>query len=189
MVAPSVCRRRVPACMRCKRSSDSVACDPGQREPSDVCGHQRGDCKRGCRSSSFQAQPAHFRFSPDSGHIAASHRSATKSADARRGAADGGELRQAAGAAAPKGMRLGANQTGSRLPELLCCAAPWLDRLAWGNDVLANCKHSSKCLTMYRPPIPRSDTRANYRPREMRHRHKAVCNCSRKFRRRFPAKR
>ena len=37
MVAPSVCRRRAPACMRCKRSSDSVACDPGQREPSDVC--------------------------------------------------------------------------------------------------------------------------------------------------------
>jgi hypothetical protein len=48
-------------------------------------------------STSFQAQAAHFRFSPDSGHIAASHRSATKSADARRGAADGGELRQAAG--------------------------------------------------------------------------------------------
>ena len=40
------------------------------------------------------------RFSPDSGHITASHRSATKSADARRGAAVGGELRQAAGAAA-----------------------------------------------------------------------------------------
>jgi hypothetical protein len=38
----------VPACMRSKRSSDSAACDPGQREPSDVCGHQRGDCKRGC---------------------------------------------------------------------------------------------------------------------------------------------
>ena len=36
----------------------------------------------------------------DSGHIDASHRSATKSADARRGAAVGGELRQAAGAAA-----------------------------------------------------------------------------------------
>ena len=45
-------------------------------------------------------QAAHFRFSPNSGRIAASHRSATKSADARRGAADGGELRQAAGAAA-----------------------------------------------------------------------------------------
>jgi hypothetical protein len=37
---------------------------------------------------------------PDSGRIAASHRSATKSADARRGAAHGGELRQAAGAVA-----------------------------------------------------------------------------------------
>ena len=32
-----------------------------------------------------------------SGHITASHRSATKSADARQGAADGGELRQVAG--------------------------------------------------------------------------------------------
>src|SRR6478672_1936606 len=50
-------------------------------------------------STSFQAQAAHFRFSPDSGHIAASHRSATKSADARRGAAHGDENRQAAGAA------------------------------------------------------------------------------------------
>ena len=97
--APSVSRRRVPACMRWKRSSDSVACDSGQREPSDVCGHQRGDCKRGCRSSSFHAQPAHFCFSADSGHIDASHRSATP-ADARRGAAHGGELRQVAGAAA-----------------------------------------------------------------------------------------
>jgi hypothetical protein len=34
-------------------------------------------------STSFQAQAAHFRFLPDSGRIAASHRSATKSADAR----------------------------------------------------------------------------------------------------------
>ena len=48
-------------------------------------------------STSFQAQAAHFHFSPDSGRIAASHRSATKSADARRGAAVGGELCQAAG--------------------------------------------------------------------------------------------
>jgi hypothetical protein len=39
-------------------------------------------------------------FSSDFGHIAASHRPATKSADARRGAAHGGELRQAAGAVA-----------------------------------------------------------------------------------------
>jgi len=45
-------------------------------------------------STLFQAQAAHFRFSPDFGHIAASHRSATKSADARRGAALGGELGQ-----------------------------------------------------------------------------------------------
>jgi hypothetical protein len=43
-------------------------------------------------STSFHAEPAYFHFSPDSGHIAASHRSATKSAEARRGAADGGEL-------------------------------------------------------------------------------------------------
>jgi hypothetical protein len=28
-------------------------------------------------STSFQAQAAHFQFSPDSGHIAASHRTAT----------------------------------------------------------------------------------------------------------------
>ena len=47
-----VCRRRAPACMRCERSSDSVTCNSWQREPSDVCGHQGGDCKRGCRSSS-----------------------------------------------------------------------------------------------------------------------------------------
>jgi hypothetical protein len=54
-----------------------------------------------CGSSmSFQVQIARFRFSPDSGRIASSHRSATKSADVRRGAAVGGELRQAAGAAA-----------------------------------------------------------------------------------------
>jgi hypothetical protein len=44
------------------------------------------------------AHAARFRFSPDSGRIAASHRSATKWADART--AHGGELRQAAGAAA-----------------------------------------------------------------------------------------
>ena len=35
-------------------------------------------------STLFQAQAAHFRFSPDYGHIAESHRSATKSAEARR---------------------------------------------------------------------------------------------------------
>jgi hypothetical protein len=48
-------------------------------------------------STSFSAQAAHFHSPPDSGHVAASHRSATKSADARRGAAHGGELRQATG--------------------------------------------------------------------------------------------
>ena len=57
-------------------------------------------------STSFQAQAAHFRFSPDSGHIAASDRSATKSVDARRGAAVGCELRQVAGAAAPKVLKV-----------------------------------------------------------------------------------
>jgi hypothetical protein len=38
-------------------------------------------------SGPFQAQAAHFRFSPDSRHIAPSYRSATKSAEARRMAA------------------------------------------------------------------------------------------------------
>src|SRR4029078_3032122 len=47
-------------------------------------------------STSFQVQIARLRFSADSGHIAASHRLATKSADARQGAADDGELHQAA---------------------------------------------------------------------------------------------
>ena len=47
----------------------------------------------------INVQATHFRFSPDSGYIAASHRSASKSADAR-GTAHGGELHQAAGAAA-----------------------------------------------------------------------------------------
>jgi hypothetical protein len=53
-------------------------------------------------STSFQAQAAARASAspPDFGHIAASHRSATKSADARRGAAVGGELRQAVRAAA-----------------------------------------------------------------------------------------
>ena len=51
-------------------------------------------------STSFGVQPPPFRFSPNSGRIAASYRSATKSADARRGAGHDGELRQAAGAAA-----------------------------------------------------------------------------------------
>src|SRR5580693_8032874 len=45
-------------------------------------------------STLFQAQAAHFHFSPDSGPIAASHRSATKSADAQRGAAHGEEWKR-----------------------------------------------------------------------------------------------
>jgi len=50
--------------------------------------------------SHYPSECPHFQFAPDSGRIAASYRSATKSADARRGAGDDGELRQAAGAAA-----------------------------------------------------------------------------------------
>jgi hypothetical protein len=45
-------------------------------------------------STLFQAQAAQFHFSPDSGPIAASHRSATKSADAQRGAAHGEEWKR-----------------------------------------------------------------------------------------------
>jgi hypothetical protein len=48
----------------------------------------------------LKRKPRTSVYPPDSGHITAAHRSATKSADARRGAADDSELRQAAGAAA-----------------------------------------------------------------------------------------
>ena len=48
----------------------------------------------------FKHTPRTSTSPPIPGHIAASHRSATKSADARRGAAHAGELRQAAGAVA-----------------------------------------------------------------------------------------
>src|SRR5580693_328463 len=56
---------------------------------------QRGIAERVVNLVSAQA--AHVRLSPDSRHSVASRRSATKSADARRGAADDDELRQAAG--------------------------------------------------------------------------------------------
>ena len=85
-------------------ASSGSAFDPTGWRVSPLAGEiSRGTMSRDVASgssTSFQAQAAHFRFSPDSGHIAASHRSATKSADARRGAAHGGELHQAAGAAA-----------------------------------------------------------------------------------------
>jgi hypothetical protein len=45
-----------------------------RRQRNDAMSHQRR----------FKHNAAHFRFSPDSGRIAASHRSATKSAEARR---------------------------------------------------------------------------------------------------------
>jgi hypothetical protein len=51
-------------------------------------------------STSFQAQAARFRFSPDSGHAAASRRSATNRLTRDEARAVGGELRQAAGAVA-----------------------------------------------------------------------------------------
>jgi hypothetical protein len=60
--------------------------------------------KGGAGRHRFKRNPRTSAISPDFGHIAASHRSATKSADARRGATHDGELRQAAGAAAAKGM-------------------------------------------------------------------------------------
>jgi hypothetical protein len=42
----------------------------------DACGKSQAVSEMG-PSTSFQAHAAHFRFSPDFGHIAASHRSAT----------------------------------------------------------------------------------------------------------------
>ena len=48
----------------------------------------------------FKRTPRTSAYPSDSGHVAVSHRSAAKSADARRGAGDDGELRRAAGAAA-----------------------------------------------------------------------------------------
>jgi hypothetical protein len=52
---------------------------------------------KNCIEAADRMKTAH-RFSPDSGHITASHRSATKSADARRMAAN---FAKAAGPAAP----------------------------------------------------------------------------------------
>ena len=53
---------------------------------------------------SFQPQAAYSTSPPRFRTIDASHRSATKSADSRRGAADDGELHQAAKPAASKGV-------------------------------------------------------------------------------------
>ena len=87
-----------------ERTSQSRYYAAGPQLRLDLTIEERGvsiEAKMSARSStSFQAQAAHFRLSPDSGHIAASRRSATKSADARRGAALGVELRQDARAAA-----------------------------------------------------------------------------------------
>jgi type 1 fimbriae regulatory protein FimE len=57
-------------------------------------------------STSFQARAAHFRLSPDSGHIAASHRSATNRLTAR-GAAHA--MVKRAGAAAGLGIKVHAH--------------------------------------------------------------------------------
>ena len=70
--------------------------DPRLSTRCNCCGIAKGGAGR----NRFKRKPRTSASSPNSGHIAALHRSATKSADARRGAAVGGEFRQAAGAAA-----------------------------------------------------------------------------------------
>ena len=55
--APSVSRRRVPACMRCKRSSDSVACDPGQRDLAMSVAINEGIAKGGAGRHRFMRNP------------------------------------------------------------------------------------------------------------------------------------
>jgi hypothetical protein len=75
------------------RNRTRASCDFNQRPH----GFQRAgnfDFRYGSSSTSFQAQAAHFRFSPIPNISPRLHRSATKSADARRGAADDGELGQ-----------------------------------------------------------------------------------------------
>ena len=81
--------------------------------------HRRHHLTSKRAAGAFQAQAAHFRSLPDSGRIAVSHHSATKSADARRGAAVDGELRQAAGAVASAAADKRA-VTGSQ-PQTLQC--------------------------------------------------------------------
>jgi hypothetical protein len=78
---------------------------------------QRGIAERVVNVVSAQA--AHVRLSPDSRHSVASRRSATKSADARRGAADDDELRQAAppGGCSRTFTTVRANSAESPIPE------------------------------------------------------------------------
>ena len=74
----------IPSIRRPPSATRKSAC------PMAEMGHQRR----------FKRKPRTSIYPSDSGHVAVSHRSVTKSASARRGAADDGELRQAAGAAA-----------------------------------------------------------------------------------------